>query len=70
LPWPGLYRDGDGGLHAVALGGLSDAGAASPAIDDLPLPQPVSSRQPLALWPVFAMLAGLLWLGGWALRVR
>ena len=73
LPGPGLYQDRDGRLHAVSLTGLRAAQASMPpleAVAALSLPDPVSSRQDVDLWPALAVAAMGLWLTGWAMRVK
>jgi hypothetical protein len=73
LPWPGIYRDADGKLHAVSLtiqppsAPTSQPATISPA--DAPLPQPQPARSPLELWPILLAAAGGLWLAGWVARL-
>jgi len=73
LPGPGLYRDAAGEVRAVSLPGL---GSARPEGDPLtrarqaPLPAPEALAQPVELWPGLALLAAVLWLAGWTLRLR
>jgi hypothetical protein len=73
LPWPGVYRDAGGQLHAVSLVGLGGPIAAPGAADaakraELPPPGPVVAEA--ELWPLLAAAAVVLWLLGWALRFR
>jgi hypothetical protein len=73
LPWPGIYRDAAGKLRAVSLTGLTAAQPKVPpdqAVAEMPLPQPQYARYGIALWPALAAAAGILWLLGWAARVR
>jgi len=71
---PGLYRDGAGGLHALSVTGLR--GGPPPEVSAIesaaavPLPEPAPAERPIRLGPVLLAAAGLLWLAGWALRVR
>ncbi len=73
LPWPGLYRDADGTLHAVSVTGLKSA---APGVDplkriaEITLPQPEPLTKSVELWPLLALAAGLLWMGGWVVRMR
>lgn len=73
LPWPGIYRDRDGELHAINLLGLqSGAAAKAPqdAVAALPLPPPEQIGLSLALWPMLLGAGLVLWLLGWGLRLR
>jgi hypothetical protein len=78
LPWPGIYReparDGrDAVLHAVSLTGLRGGepdGRVREAVAELPLPAPERVSAGVALWPVLAAAAVVLWLAGWAARAR
>ncbi|MHC4718477.1 MAG: hypothetical protein ACYS5V_16015 [Planctomycetota bacterium] len=73
LPWPGLYRDSAGGLHAVSLTGLRSARTdADPvaAARQLALPQPRRIAKGVELWPMLAVLAAVLWVAGWAVRLK
>ena len=73
LPWPGLYRDSAGGVHAVSLPGLRSARPdADPvaAARWIALPSPTRVERGVALWPGLIVLAGLLWMAGWAVRLR
>ncbi|HOF17747.1 MAG TPA: hypothetical protein PK082_02465 [Phycisphaerae bacterium] len=73
LPWPGLHRDGDGVLHAVSLPPLhADTPVVAPAqaIAAAPLPEPEPIGATAALWPALLAAAGLLWIAGWAARLR
>ena len=73
LPWPGLYRDAEGRRHAVNLTGLRSA---RPDIDPIaaaariPLPPPRRAGREVPLWPPLGVLAAILWLAGWAVRMR
>ncbi len=67
---PGLYVDGEGIFHAVAMPPLDAAApqSAAPAdAADVQLPDPVDRAPPLSLWPVLAVAAVLLWGAGWYL---
>ncbi|MDY7010480.1 MAG: hypothetical protein SVV80_06965 [Planctomycetota bacterium] len=70
---PGLYRDGAGEIHAVSLTGLKSA---EPQINPqrrvagISLPEPQPLTQGRRLWGLFAVAAGVLWLSGWAIRMR
>jgi len=73
LPWPGIYRDSAGEMHAVSLTGLRAAQpqqSPAAAVAKLPLPQPLYDRRGVPLWPILAAVAAVLWLLGWAARVR
>ena len=74
LPWPGIYKDRDGGLHAVNLLGLQSGStvAQTPhdAVAALPLPPPEQIGFTLALWPMMLGAGLVLWLLGWGLRLR
>jgi hypothetical protein len=82
LPWPGLYKDTSGQWHAVSLAGLASpaADAIAPttipaqdylaAIAALPLPPPKPSPSAKELWPALLLLAMLMWIAGWTLRLR
>jgi len=70
---PALYRDPAGSLHAVSLPGLRSAPAPQDPeqrLRDLALPPPQATSDTLALWPPLAVLASLLWLTGWSVRLR
>jgi len=72
LPWPGLYRDADGALHAVNLLGVRAAEPNTPshkAAAAAPLPEPMPAGAEILLWPWLSAAALLCWLMGWALRV-
>jgi hypothetical protein len=70
---PGVYRDADSGLHAVSLTGLKSA---TPQIDplkriaEISLPKPKPLTKGVELWPFLALVAAMLWLSGWVLRLR
>jgi hypothetical protein len=71
LPWPGIYKDGDGKLHAINLLGLRSGTPKIKPVDAvaaLPLPPPEQIRSPLVLWPMLLGAAVVLWLIGWGLR--
>jgi len=73
LLWPGIYKDRDGGLHAINLLGLQPGTAAKDpkdAVAALPLPPPEQIGFTLALWPVLLGAGLVLWLLGWGLRLR
>ena len=68
LTSPGVYRDAGGKLHAVSLLGLKSSRAAmrpEKAIGEIELPAPRISGQPMELWSILLVAAGLLWLAGW-----
>ena len=72
-PWPGVYLDSRGGLHAVTLVGLRSASPAVPpdrAAAEAPLPAPRMSATSRGLGVWLALAAVLLWLAGWAARTR
>ncbi len=72
LPWPGFYRDGSGELVAVSLTGLESARPdADPLkrIAEIDLPAPQSMSEGVELWGIFALIAALLWISGWAVRL-
>ncbi|HAU38117.1 MAG TPA: hypothetical protein DCX07_10440 [Phycisphaerales bacterium] len=73
LPWPGLHRDEDGVLHAVSLPPLragAPAVAPAKAIAAAPLPGAEPGGEAVAFWPSLLAAAGLLWIAGWAARLR
>jgi hypothetical protein len=73
LPWPGIYKDRDGELHAINLLGLQPGTAAKDpkdAVAALPLPPPEQIGFTLALWPMLLGAGLVLWLLGWGLRLR
>ncbi|MCL2700507.1 MAG: BatA domain-containing protein [Phycisphaerae bacterium] len=74
LPWPGLYRDGQGQWQGVFIPNIAgpaeqpttQTATQSPTdIATLPLPAPRSLTEPLNLWPWLLAAAAVLWLGGW-----
>ncbi len=72
LPWPGLYKDSTGELHAINLLGLAAAQPKLPpdqALAAAPLPEPQEFSSTLALWPFLVCSAMVLWLLGWTLRL-
>lgn len=75
LPWPGLYTDPAGDLHAVSLPAANarwTKAAQSPdqAVAALSLPPQRPLSKSTALWPALLAAAMLLWISGWALRNR
>jgi hypothetical protein len=73
LPWPGLYRDPSGQLHAVNLLALDSAQPDTEPrqrVAALSLPAPVPLAAGVELWPALALAAAALWLAGWTLRTR
>ena len=73
LPWPGIYKDRDGELHAINLLGLQSGPVAKSPLETvaaLPLPPPQQVGLTLALWPVLMGAGLMLWLLGWGLRLR
>ena len=73
LPWPGIYKDRDGQLHAINLLGLQSGTAAKvpqDAVVALPLPPPEQIGFTLSLWPMLLGPGLILWLLGWRLRLR
>ncbi len=73
LPWPGLYRDGSGEIHAVSLTGLKSAAPETDPlkrIAEISLPEPQPLTQGRELWGFLALAAAMLWMGGWVLRMR
>ncbi len=72
-PWPGLYRDASGELHAVSLPGLRAEGVEiSPtlAAESAPLPDPRQGEDAREFWSVLVAAAGAMWIIAWALRLR
>ncbi|MFP4355848.1 MAG: hypothetical protein ACLFUJ_12055 [Phycisphaerae bacterium] len=71
--WPGLYRDGQGQLHAVNVSELSWTGqteALEQQVGRVRL-QPASAKGgEESLWPAFLIGAVLFWFVGWWLRGR
>ena len=73
LPWPGIYKDKAGGLHAVSVFGLRAAAPKTPAAEAAAvatLPQARHLAAPRETWPLLLAAAMLLWLSGWAMRLR
>ena len=73
LPWPGLYKDSSGGLHAVSVVGLRSAEPAiapARAVAELRLPAPRYADIGREFWPWLVVAAIALCLAGWAMRVR
>jgi hypothetical protein len=73
LPWPGIYKDRDGELHAINILGLQFGTVAKDpkdAVAALPLPPPEQIGLTLALWPMLLGAGLVLWLLGWGLRLR
>ena len=71
--WPGVYRDASGRLEAVNVLGLKATKAAlapEDAVARAPLPEPRGVDRGVELWPMLAAAAVLLWLTGWAARLR
>jgi len=72
-PWPGLYKDSEGGLHAVSVLGLRSAEAKTPpgdAVAGAPLPPAESAAVSREFWPWLVVAAAALCLAGWAARLR
>ncbi|HUT56991.1 MAG TPA: BatA domain-containing protein [Phycisphaerae bacterium] len=70
---PGLYADPHGGLHAVSLPGLRSGEpnvAVADAVAAAPLPAPRPAAISREVWPLLVAASMLLWLAGWALRLR
>jgi hypothetical protein len=73
LPWPGIYRDEAGALHAVAADGLRGAQPKLPpaqAVAAIALPQPRTETAAVQLWFHLLAAAMLFWMIGWAMRVK
>ena len=73
LPWPGLYKDSSGGMHAVSLVGVRSAEPAiapARAVAELRLPAPRYADVGREFWPWLVVAAIALCLAGWAMRVR
>jgi hypothetical protein len=73
MPWPGLYADAAGRLHAVSLVGLKPGRppvTPDEAIAAIELPRAEYAERGVPLWPVLAAAAAALWLAGWAVRLR
>lgn len=73
LLWPGGYVDSGGRTRAINLVGLHEAKAAvtpTAAVEAAALPQPAYADTGMRLWPMFLTAAILLWLAGWAVRLR
>jgi hypothetical protein len=65
---PGVYRDGDGQWQAVSLVGLRGGQPArntAEQLADVNLVEPTYADTGRELWPVAAIAAMLLWIGGW-----
>jgi len=73
VPAPGVFRDETGAVRAVSLVGLRRGRPKRPALEAVaaaPLPAPAPLGRTTELWPVAAVAAIGLWLGGWVLRIR
>lgn len=70
---PGHYTDADGRLHAVSLTGLQ-AGQPDPSVEQqiaaIELPVPAAAEVARELWPMLALAAMVLWMGGWLTGAR
>ena len=73
LPWPGIYVDDAGTLHAVTLAGLRAARPTETpeaALAALGLPEPRRVETGTALWSLLTIATVVLWWAGWTLRLR
>lgn len=73
LPWPGVYRNAMGGIHAIGLTGpplVQPAEDPLGAVAAVELPPPEPAAEAGVFWPWLAGAAAALWIIGWWLRIE